>query len=495
MNIRKAKEQIVNSVKAYLAKDGNGKYLIPQHKQRPLFLMGPPGIGKTEIVQQAASGLGIALLSYSMTHHTRQSAVGLPIIRQKEYKGEKFEASEYSMSEILSSVYDIMNDSGLENGILFLDEVNCISETLTPVMLQFLQYKVFGGHRLPEGWIVVTAGNPPEYNSSVREFDIATWDRLKRIDVEPDLEVWKEYARNTGVHNSVISYLEIKPGSFYSIEAALNGKCFSTARGWDDLSRMISAYEKLGIPVDRELIRQYIQIDAAADDFALYYELYKKYKSDYRITDILCGKTENFMIRRAAEAKFDERYSLLGLLMESLRNEADKVMEEDSDLAFIREKLIEAKAVSETEKSMDEILCGYIQELEDLRRRLKGANSLSGETESCIIRRINRLTSYRSAAVNGFEGVKTTFEGDVSSFKDKVKRVSSCFSNVFLFCEEAFGADREMLLLVTELAADRTTAKFISAFGCEEYHKYDKLLMFKERRSEISREINKLYGI
>ena len=77
-------------------------------------------------------------------------------------------------------------------------------------MLQFLQYKVFGTHRVPEGWIVVTAGNPPEFNNSVREFDIVTWDRLKRIDVTPDFDVWKEYAVSKGVHPAITTFLEIK---------------------------------------------------------------------------------------------------------------------------------------------------------------------------------------------------------------------------------------------------------------------------------------------
>ena len=61
-------------------------------------------------------------------------------------------------------------------------------------MLRFLQYKTFGSHTVPKGWIVVTAGNPPEYNKSVREYDIATLDRIKKIDVEASYDVWKEYA-------------------------------------------------------------------------------------------------------------------------------------------------------------------------------------------------------------------------------------------------------------------------------------------------------------
>ena len=98
MNIKEAKEQIKNAMKAYFTKNKYGGYVIPIEKQRPVFLMGPPGIGKTAIMEQIASELGVGLVSYSMTHHTRQSALGLPFIVKKEYAGEVIEVSEYTMS-------------------------------------------------------------------------------------------------------------------------------------------------------------------------------------------------------------------------------------------------------------------------------------------------------------------------------------------------------------------------------------------------------------
>lgn len=64
-----------------------------------------------------------------MTHHTRQSAIGLPKIETKIYDGKEYMVSEYTMSEIISSVYDFMENTGLKEGILFLDEINCVSET------------------------------------------------------------------------------------------------------------------------------------------------------------------------------------------------------------------------------------------------------------------------------------------------------------------------------------------------------------------------------
>ena len=155
MDIQQAIGQVEGAVRAYVAKDGRGLPLIPTHMQRPVFLYGPPGVGKTAIVAQVASELGINLVSYSITHHTRQSALGLPMIVHNTFDGVEYGVSEYTMSEIIADVYRAREESGVAEGILFLDEVNCVSETLAPAMLQFLQYKVFGTHRLPEGWAVV----------------------------------------------------------------------------------------------------------------------------------------------------------------------------------------------------------------------------------------------------------------------------------------------------------------------------------------------------
>ena len=192
MNIKEAKEQIKNAMTAYFTKDEFGSYAVPVEKQRPVFLMGPPGIGKTAIMEQIAQELDVCLVSYSMTHHTRQSALGLPFIAKKVFNGKEYQVSEYTMSEIIASVYETMEATGKKEGILFLDEINCVSETLAPMMLQFLQCKTFGNQALPEGWLIVAAGNPPEYNKSVRDFDVVTLDRVKRIDVEEDYGVWKE---------------------------------------------------------------------------------------------------------------------------------------------------------------------------------------------------------------------------------------------------------------------------------------------------------------
>ena len=77
MNIKRAKQEIKDSIEAYLTKDNYGEYKIPSIRQRPILLMGPPGIGKTQIMEQIARECEIGLVAYTITHHTRQSAIGL----------------------------------------------------------------------------------------------------------------------------------------------------------------------------------------------------------------------------------------------------------------------------------------------------------------------------------------------------------------------------------------------------------------------------------
>ena len=259
MNIKRAKQEIKDTIEAYLAKDAFGGYRIPSIRQRPVLLMGPPGIGKTQIMEQISREMGIGLVAYTITHHTRQSAVGLPFIREKEYGGRTYSVTEYTMSEIIASVYEKMEQTGIPEGVLFIDEINCVSETLAPAMLQFLQAKTFGNQKLPEGWIIVAAGNPPEYNKSVRDFDVVTLDRLKKIDVEADFSVWKEYAYRQEIHPAVISYLEMRRENFSRIENTVDGRQFATARGWEDLSELIRVYEDQGKTADRDVVFQYIQ--------------------------------------------------------------------------------------------------------------------------------------------------------------------------------------------------------------------------------------------
>ncbi len=498
MNIKEAKEEIQRAITSYLERDEFGDYVISRVRQRPVLLIGEPGIGKTAIMEQISQELGIGLVSYSMTHHTRQSAIGLPKIETKVYGDREYSVSEYTMSEIIASVYDNMEETGLKEGILFLDEINCVSETLAPAMLQFLQYKTFGKHEVPEGWIIATAGNPPESNKSVREFDIVTLDRVKKIEIEPDFEVWKEYAYKNAVHPAVITYLEIKKKDFYLIETTVDGMQFVTARGWEDLSTMIRLYEKQDYPVDEKLISQYVQHPRVAKDFAIYYDLYNKYKSDYQIPSILDGTYPEEIIDRAKKARFDERLTLVGLIIDAVGDDIRESVNTEDFITELHKLLKELKVICDlARETIDSILGKYILQRSSVYHELKRSATLSKERDIVLRKVIITIEGYRNDLRQmgiedlheGFDYIKGVFAESVAEMKAKVEQTQDELNNMFCFIEDVFGSEQEMLVAVTELTVNYYSAKFISRYGCDKYFEHNRELLVYERQQELLSEI------
>lgn len=443
MNIKRAKQEIRDTLEAYLLKDEEGNYMLPQVHQRPVLLLGAPGIGKTQIVEQVADEAGVALVAYTITHHTRQSAIGLPFIQERLYGDDQFHVTEYTMSEIVASVYEKMQKTGLKEGILFLDEINCVSETLAPAMLQFLQCKTFGNHKIPEGWLIVAAGNPPEYNKSVREFDVVTLDRVKRMDIQPEFDCWKEFAYKQGVHQAVISYLTARTGYFYKMENTVDGRFFATPRGWCDLSEILTVYEKLGKKLDRETIASYIQHPDVARDFSSYLALYEKYEKEYSAEEILAGKISEALLVKLSRASFDETISVVSFLLSRLGQEW--------------------KWIIQKEKKMLPVF----KELKSLKQAGQDG------TES-------------------YQDKKAAFLADKAELDAKERKAAEMLEHAFDFMEAAFAGRQEMVIFLTEMNLNSNCVAFLQKYNCERYHRYNRDLLLDGEEREILREIMEL---
>ena len=494
MTIQDAKEESKRTVKAYHQRDENGKYKIPVEKQRPLFLMGPPGIGKTAIVEQVAEELKINLISYTITHHTRQSAIGLPFISRKKFGEKEYAVTEYTMSEIVASVYEQIERSGIQEGILFLDEINAVSETLSPTMLQFLQYKTFGMHRVPEGFVIVTAGNPAEFNKSVREFDIATLDRLRQIDIEEDFQSFKDYAYQSSIHSAILSYLEIKKDRFYFVRQDIEGKHYVTARSWEDLSKMLYAYEELHYPIDKALCMEYLSDPELAEDFALYYSLYQKYKEKYHVPEILRGNEVKDK-RLFLEAPFDEKWSLLSLLNAALQEAFRTYAKEKSLHAMLFAFLKDVKVKNAEEQVGNKIE----EEIRNERKRLSGwreARILSSEEEGLHLSYIRGLENFsrtlkEEGGVAAFSFLKAKFQKMEEERQEKIDEAGKMLSNALRFLGETFGEGQEMILFLTELVKSRYALLFLSDIGNDTYNQYNQYLLLKDKQKSLQEEAGK----
>ena len=499
MNIKQAKEEIRHTVQAYLSKDAFGEYKIPAVRQRPVLLIGPPGIGKTQIMEQIARECEIGLVAYTITHHTRQSAVGLPFIKEEQYDGKTYSVTEYTMSEIIASVYRKIEEGGRKEGILFIDEINCVSETLAPTMLQFLQCKTFGNQAVPEGWIIAAAGNPPEYNKSVRDFDMVTLDRVRCMNIEADLGVWKEYAREKRLNSAILSYLELRPKNFYRVEADVDGLQFVTARGWEDLSNLMDVYEELGIPVDEEIIHEFLRHEDVAEDVSAYFDLYKKYQDDYGIAEILEGKVKPSVYARIDQAAFDERLSVVNLLLDGVSNVFYQIQREreitDAWYDFLKEyrqKLknsLQAKGIFETilaEKTASDEQNEKQQFVS--KAQSDRARSLNEKLKECAKKIVAEETiNIEETAL--FALAKEPFDAQCEKLQSLENQGIETLEHAFTFMEQAFSDGQEMVVFVTELTITPEIAVFLSEHRIERYETYKNQLLIGTKRAEILSEI------
>lgn len=487
MNIQEAKEEIKKTVRAYTARTAAGTFRIPVPRQRPVLLIGPPGIGKTAIMEQIAGECGVGLVSYTMTHHTRQSAIGLPVLTEKQFAGKAYTVTSYTMSEIIASVYEQMEKTGCRDGILFLDEINCVSETLMPAMLQFLQYKTFGSHALPEGWVIVAAGNPPAYNRSVREFDTVTLDRVRYMKVEPDFPIWKHYAVERGLHPAVLSFLELRPERFYVMEPGEKG--FVTGRAWEDLSEILLTMEELELGVEEALFGQYLQDEDTATEFTFYYRLYEKWKKELKPEEILAGAGAD--TAKLPELPFDERLCIVWLLLQriyTLGRAYEEQQKLSDSLRFFADGLGQGTA---------EQLTALVDERLDRRRKslaVRKENGLldAGEEER-EQRLFNVIRDCREAVRTG--GAADAFsersEQEQSRAERQRKELTAAMKNGAAFVREAFGKKQELVIFLTGLREQPVCGKILQEELPELSGEAKKLLSADSREEELRKKLGK----
>ena len=487
MNIQEAKEEIKKTVRAYTARTAAGTFRIPVPRQRPVLLIGPPGIGKTAIMEQIAGECGVGLVSYTMTHHTRQSAIGLPVLTNRQFAGKKYTVTSYTMSEIIASVYEQMEKTGCRDGILFLDEINCVSETLMPAMLQFLQYKTFGSHALPEGWVIVAAGNPPAYNRSVREFDTVTLDRVRYMKVEPEFPIWKHYAVERGLHPAVLSFLELRPERFYVMEPGEKG--FVTGRAWEDLSEILLTMEELELGVEEALFGQYLQDEDTAAEFTFYYRLYEKWKKELKPEEILAGAGED--TAKLPELPFDERLCIVWLLLQriyTLGRAYEEQQKLSDSLRFFADGLGQGTA---------EQLTALVDERLDRRRKSLAVRKENGLLDAGEEEREQRLFN---VIRDCREAVRTGGAADAFSKRSgqeqiraerQRKELTAAMKNGAVFVREAFGKKQELVIFLTGLREQPVCSRVLQEELGELSGEAEKLLSADSREEELRKRLGK----
>lgn len=343
----------------------------------------------------------------------------------------------------------------------------------------------------------MAAGNPPEYNKSVREFDLVTLDRVRRIDVEPKLSVWQDYARAHRLHPAVTAYLELRPQHFYKIENDVDGVQFVTARGWEDLSAFLQAADKLDLPIDEGVIGQYLRHPEVARDFAAYWVLYRKYHQDYGVEDILQGKPFDTVVARAMDASFDERISLVSLLLAGLNTRFAAATATGAVTDACYQQLRSFKRTLTQQDDADHAAL-FAAQCENYRARLD-TDKAAGHC--CPMKpppAPARWPCWKSGAgtwtapwmlTTPLTRCAGAFNAQVRRREEAVSTAGDALECAFDFMEQAFEDGQEMVVFVNELALGPDSAPFLAENECERFEQYSEKLLLHGGEDELLAEL------
>ena len=200
----------------------------------PVMLWGAPGVGKSQLVQQAAARHGAPVIDIRLAQMEPTDLRGIPFREGRSV--------EWSVPALLPDV-----ERHGRRGILFLDEITSAPPTVTAAAYQLILDRRLGEYRVPKGWTLVAAGNRQGDRSLVYQMPAPLANRFTHFDVEPDIDDWIAWAHDRGIDSRLIAFLRFRPELLFDADAARASHAFPSPRSWEFAHR---ALEKFGSDPD-----------------------------------------------------------------------------------------------------------------------------------------------------------------------------------------------------------------------------------------------------
>jgi MoxR-like ATPase len=245
------------------------KLLLNVAPTRPVFIWGPPGIGKSALVERFARDVGLACVSLLGSQLAPEDLIGVPRIEDGK--------------SIFCPPRLIARDAAY---LLFVDELNACSFEVQKAFYSLINDRRLGEYRLPEGSVVVGAGNRAQDSAIVKPMSSALMNRMLHVELRPTARDWLDWAYAEGVHEWVIRYVETRPDHLF-VAPPKTEETFSTPRSWHILSDALHAYGTKASPAEVEMLAAGCLSPAHARAFAAFL---KQLQGNLRVDLILKGE-------------------------------------------------------------------------------------------------------------------------------------------------------------------------------------------------------------
>ena len=296
--------------------------------QRPVFLWGPPGIGKSECVQEITDELGGFMVDLRMAQMEPTDIRGIPYFNKDIGKMDWAEPVDLP-SEELASQYPIV--------VLFLDEMNSAPPSVQAAGYQLILNRRIGKYVLPKNVVIVAAGNRDSDKGVTYRMPMPLANRFVHLEMRPDFNSWQQWAVTKGVHKDVVGYLSFAKQDMYDFDAKASSRAFATPRSWVFVSDLLTDEDN----IDNDTLFNLVA-GAVGDGLATKFMAHRRVAGQMpNPADILDGKVKDLKVK-----EISAMYSLTISMCYELQEEYKKLGKEkiadwhaqaDNFLAFMME--------------------------------------------------------------------------------------------------------------------------------------------------------------
>jgi len=277
-------------------------------KQRPIFLWGPPGIGKSDIVAQMGADTGAHVIDVRLSLWEPTDIKGIPY----------FDSNDSKM--VWAPPVELPDDESAakhDKIILFLDEMNSAAPAVQAAAYQLILNRRVGTYKLPDNVFIVAAGNREGDRGVTYRMPAPLANRFVHIEMRADYEDWFDWAVNNNIHPDVVGFITFDKNALYNFDPRASGRAFATPRSWSFVSELLA--DNVGKQEDETTMD--LVSGSIGDGLAISFMGHRRHAADLPLpTDVLLGKVDKLKTKEVS-AMYSLTISLCYELRESQKND------------------------------------------------------------------------------------------------------------------------------------------------------------------------------
>ena len=278
------------------------------NKKRPVFLWGPPGIGKSELVEEMTRDMNGYMIDLRLSQMEPTDLRGIPFYNKDT--GTMDWAPPIDLpTEELANQYPVV--------VLFLDECNSGAPSVMAAAYQLVLNRRIGNYRLPDNVVIVAAGNRESDKGVTYRMPMPLSNRFVHFEMKVDYESWLDWAVENKIHKDVVGYISFAKQDLYDFDSKSSSRAFATPRSWTFVSELLE-----GNPDEKTTTN--LVAGAVGEGLALKFMAHRKVAGKLpKPEDILAGKVKELETKEVSAM-----YSLVTSMCYELKDAVDKGVDE-----------------------------------------------------------------------------------------------------------------------------------------------------------------------